>query len=99
MSAKKQREDEAVKDYVWSIRRRAPGTYRTLDAGIEVIVDIPESASWVEDQFPDEVAYVRAAALDEAIAAVGELPAYKLPNVSNPFVEYAAVLEALRGKR
>ena len=44
-------------------------------------------------------AEARAAALDEAIAAVGELPAYKLPNVSNPFVEYAAVLEALRGKR
>ena len=44
-------------------------------------------------------AEARAAALEEAIAAVGKLRAYKLPNVSNPFVEYAAVLEALRGKR
>ena len=47
----------------------------------------------------DAEAEARAAALKEAIAAVGKLRAYKLPNVSNPFVEYAAVLEALRGKR
>ena len=39
------------------------------------------------------------AALDAAIAAIDELPAYKIPGVANPFVEYAAVLEALRGKR
>ena len=38
---------------------REPGTYRTPDGGIEVIVGIAESASWVEDTFPDEVAYLR----------------------------------------
>jgi hypothetical protein len=37
---------------------REPGTYRTADGGIEVIVDVEESASWVEDQFPDEVEYI-----------------------------------------
>ena len=46
-------------------RPREPGVYPTA-TGIDVVVDVAESASWVEDEFPDEVAYIVAhAPLDE----------------------------------
>ena len=39
----------------------------------DVIVDVPESASWVEDQFPDEVAYLLAAYRADLAAKVRAL--------------------------
>ena len=71
-------EDEAAK--AESARwRRLPGAYRRDSGALEVVVALPESLSWLEDEFPDEVAAVakaaRDAALDEALAAVEGLHA------------------------
>ena len=50
---------------------RMPGTYRTDDA-TEIVVDLPESLSWLEDEFPDEVNAATAAltALRERVAGL-----------------------------
>jgi len=48
---------------------RTPGTYRTDDA-TEVVVDLPESLSWLEDEFPDEVNAVVAAERVRIAAAI-----------------------------
>jgi hypothetical protein len=54
--------DEATKTEAarW---RRMPGSYRTPEGGLEVIVDVPESASFLQDEFPDEVAKLQADAV------------------------------------
>jgi hypothetical protein len=44
--------------------RRKPGTYRVGGGGIEVIVDLPESLSYLQDEFPDEVAEIRRFAVE-----------------------------------
>ena len=80
---------------------RTPGTYRTAEGGIEVIVDVPESASYVEDMWPDEVAYLREQAATEArrelLAKVEGLPHDKEYHRQHgvEMVERAAVLALL----
>lgn len=39
--------------------RKEPGTYRLEDGSVEVIVDLPESLSFLQDEYPDEVAEVQ----------------------------------------
>jgi hypothetical protein len=75
---------------------RNPGTYRTEGGGIEVVVDVPESASWVEDQFPDEVAFLRELDVDvlgRAICAE-KGPAFE-PGI-DPFVDDECRMQAKR---
>ena len=52
--------------------RRLPGTYRTEDGGLEVVVDVPESASYVKDEFPDEVALIQTAAVAAERARIAD---------------------------
>jgi len=52
--------------------RCLPGTYRTEDGGLEVVVDVPESASYVKDEFPDEVALIQTAAVAARNAEIAE---------------------------
>ena len=51
-------EDEA-REQERAYWRRTPGSYRLDDGSLEVIVDLPESLSFLQDEFPDELAEVR----------------------------------------
>ena len=53
--------------------RRIPGSYRLPDGSTEIVVDVPESASFIEDEFPDEVAAIVAAERERIEAAVAGL--------------------------
>jgi hypothetical protein len=55
-------ESEAAK---W---RRLPGSYRLEDGSVEVIVDVPESAAFLLDEYPDEVALIQRQAAESAQA-------------------------------
>ena len=71
---------------------RTPGTYRTDDA-TEVVVDLPESLSWLEDEFPDEVNAIVAAERERIKAEVKALPTLVLP--TGTYVDVEDVFDAV----
>ena len=71
---------------------RTPGTYRTDDA-TEVVVDLPESLSWLEDEFPDEVNAIVAAERARIVAEVKALPTLVLP--TGTYVDVEDVFDAV----
>jgi hypothetical protein len=50
--------------------RRIPGTYRLDEQTTEVVVDVPEAASFLVDEFPDEVALIQREAVAAALARI-----------------------------
>ena len=42
--------------------RRLPGAYRREDGGTDIVVDVPETVSFLLDEFPDEVSAIVASA-------------------------------------
>ena len=77
---------------------RTPGTYRTEEA-TEVVVDLPESLSWLADEFPDEVNAIVAAKRARIAEAVRGLPSGvgRVGSRSVSVVDRAAVLAAIDG--
>lgn len=53
--------------------RRLPGAYRLPDGSREVILDVPESASFVADEYPDEVTAIQAEARAPLEAEIARL--------------------------
>lgn len=74
---------------------RQPGTYRMADGSIEVVVETAESASYVEDMWPDEVAYLIAAArkrIADAVQKVEGHPHAETGGKGRYWIDRAAVL-------